>query len=46
MALGFLLHKKFLNANQEYKKINIWGGVEKTLGLGRFRRYFYNTSKN
>jgi len=30
----FFATQKVLNANQEYKKINIWGGVEKTLGLG------------
>jgi D-alanyl-D-alanine carboxypeptidase (penicillin-binding protein 5/6) len=30
----FFATQKILNANQEYKKINIWGGVEKTLGLG------------
>ena len=29
----FFATQKVLNANQEYKKINIWGGVEKTLGL-------------
>ena len=30
----FFATQKILNANQEYKQINIWGGVEKTLGLG------------
>jgi len=30
----FFATQKVLNANQEYKNINIWGGVEKTLGLG------------
>ena len=30
----FFATQKVLNANQEYKKINIWGGAEKTLGLG------------
>jgi D-alanyl-D-alanine carboxypeptidase (penicillin-binding protein 5/6) len=30
----FFATQKVLNADQEYKKINIWGGVEKTLGLG------------
>lgn len=30
----FFATQKVLNANQEYKKINIWSGVEKTLGLG------------
>ena len=30
----FFATQKVLNANQEYKKINIWGGVEKALGLG------------
>ena len=30
----FFATQKVLNANQEYKKINIWGGVENTLGLG------------
>ena len=30
----FFATQKVLNANQEYKKINIWGGVEKTIGLG------------
>ena len=30
----FFATQKVLNANQEYKKINIWGGEEKTLGLG------------
>ena len=30
----FFATQKVLNANQEYKKINIWGGIEKTLGLG------------
>ena len=30
----FFATQKVINANQEYKKINIWGGVEKTLGLG------------
>ena len=30
----FFATQKILNANQEYKEINIWGGVEKTLGLG------------
>jgi len=30
----FFATQKALNANQEYKKINIWGGVEKTLGSG------------
>ena len=30
----FFATQKVLNANQEYKNITIWGGVEKTLGLG------------
>ena len=30
----FFATQKILNANQEYKQINIWGGVEKSLGLG------------
>jgi D-alanyl-D-alanine carboxypeptidase (penicillin-binding protein 5/6) len=30
----FFATQKILNANQEYKQINIWGGVEKNLGLG------------
>ena len=30
----FFATQKILNANQEYKQINIWGGVEKTLSLG------------
>ena len=30
----FFATQKILNAKQEYKQINIWGGVEKTLGLG------------
>ena len=30
----FFATQKILNANQEYKQINIWGGVEKTLDLG------------
>ncbi len=30
----FFATQKILNANQEYKQINIWGGVEKTLGIG------------
>ena len=30
----FFATQKILIANQEYKQINIWGGVEKTLGLG------------
>jgi len=30
----FFATQKVLNANQEYKNINIWGGVEKALGLG------------
>ena len=30
----FFATEKILNANQEYKQINIWGGVEKSLGLG------------
>ena len=30
----FFATQKVLNANQEYKNINIWGGVDKTLGLG------------
>ena len=30
----FFATQKVLNANQEYKKINIWGGEEKTLSLG------------
>ena len=30
----FFATQKILNANQEYKQINIWGGVEKNLSLG------------
>ena len=30
----FYATQKVLNANEEYKSINIWGGVEKYLGLG------------
>ena len=30
----FFATQKVLNANQEYKNINIWGGVKKSLGLG------------
>ena len=30
----FFATQKVLNANQEYKNITIWGGVEKSLGLG------------
>ena len=30
----FFAKQKILNANQEYKQINIWGGVEKNLSLG------------
>ena len=30
----FFATQKVLNANQEYKNINIWGGVDKSLGLG------------
>ena len=30
----FFATQKVLSANQEYKNINIWGGVEKSLGLG------------
>ncbi len=36
LEYGFRYYEtqKVINANQEYKKINIWGGVEKTLALG------------
>ena len=30
----FFATQKVLNANQEYKNINIWGGLEKSLSLG------------
>ena len=30
----FFATQKVLNANQEYKNITVWGGVEKSLGLG------------
>jgi D-alanyl-D-alanine carboxypeptidase (penicillin-binding protein 5/6) len=30
----FFATQKILNANQEYKQINIWGGVQKNLDLG------------
>ena len=30
----FYATQKVINANEEYKSINIWGGVEKYLGLG------------
>ena len=30
----FFATQKVLNANEEYKKIKIWGGVEQSLGIG------------
>jgi D-alanyl-D-alanine carboxypeptidase (penicillin-binding protein 5/6) len=30
----FFATQKVLNANQEYKNINIWGGLDKSLRLG------------